>query len=181
MKQYANLNGIEIMYVAGEEGTTVALDDVARALGYDFAVDLEAIISLLDLEKETFEIRTLPRGVVDMITLAASVKIAEAFDSREGTALAMFLRTQIPMSKFDRDRYNNLSESTISLLRARQSVSRLLENHPNANGDFIAERIGIRRDEANYLLTYVRKFQMFEASGRAGDVDAAPRPDSQGE
>jgi hypothetical protein len=36
-----------------------------------------------------------------MITLAAAVKIAEAFESRKGWPLRTFLRTQIPMSEFD--------------------------------------------------------------------------------
>lgn len=176
MKNYIIFEGIELMYVTGDAGTSVALDDIARALGYFFASDLKTVIGMLNLEDEKRKIREMPRGFITMISLAAAVKIAEAFDSREGKALATFLRTELPMSEFDRIRYNNLPQESIDRLRLHKAVSRLLENHPNANPELVAERLGITRADAGDLLKVKRLLQGLVAEQPASDGGTGARP-----
>ena len=176
MKNYTIFEGIELMYITGDAGTSVALDDIARALGYFFASDLKTVIGMLSLDEEKQTMRQQPRGVITMVSLAAAVKIAETFGSREGKALATFLRTELPMSEFDRIRYNNLPQESIDRLRLHQAVSRLLENHPNASPELVAERLGIDRADAGDLLKVKRMLQGLVSERSASDGGNNPRP-----
>ncbi|MGF6440623.1 hypothetical protein [Paraburkholderia youngii] len=175
-KKYIVFEGVEMMYIPGDTETMVALDDIARALGHDFASDLSTVIGVLKLERETHPVRNLPRGEIPMITLAAAVKIAEAYESREGQALASFLRTQLPMSEFDRVRYNNLPQESIALLRLNQALSRLLENYPNAGPELVAEHLGIKHAEAVDMLKFRRILQGLVPNQPVSHGSAGTRP-----
>lgn len=168
--------GIEIMLVSGGSGTSLAMDDLARTLGLLYATDLDPIVAELKLSDERYRHRIVPRGRIEMISLAAAIKIAEALDSREGQPLVKFLRTETPMSEFDRIRYNDLAPEAVNNLRIRQAVSRLLETYPNATTEFVAERIDISRGLAAYFVRYVRTFENFAGVRTASQAPAITPP-----
>ena len=86
--------GVEIQIIRGESNTSVSLDDIARGLGYEAADEVVEFLDILGLGDEAYPV-DLPRGEQWMASLAASVKLAESFDSIQTRQFAAYLRKEM--------------------------------------------------------------------------------------
>lgn len=148
---------VNIYGARGRYNTNVSLDDVARALGHDICSELSPVIDALELKLEIIQVPLVPRGFVDMISLAGAKRLAEAYLCTQGPRLAMKLEENF--NEFDHIRYNGLPATDIERYRKMQSVARMLLRDPDVSAAVVAEDLEIDQDEAAGHLNFLRTFK----------------------
>lgn len=112
--------GEEIQIIRGEANTSLSLDDVARCLGFEAADETLGYLDKLGLGDEAYPVDLL-RGEQYMASFAASVKLAESFDSHLARAFAAFLREE--MAPCDHGIYNSFPQSERCIFAAPGRVA----------------------------------------------------------